>query len=77
MKLTKKIEDLEKEAADTQRAALLEDADGEDEGGEDELSQIFWDNEYGPDSWVIDDGIRWVYLSDGMYISEFGDMRDL
>ncbi len=38
-----------------------------------ELSEIFLDNDDGPDSWLIDDdGTRWVYLSDGMYISECG-----
>jgi hypothetical protein len=55
----------------------LLDKSNDEDNEYDELSQIFWANECGPDSWVIYGQRRWVYLSDGMYISEFGDMKDL
>ena len=50
---------------------------GDESDESDEASEIFWMNECGPETWVIYDGIRWVYLSDGMYISEFGDMQEI
>ena len=59
------------------RTMLEIDLAKEDDDEAYELSQIFWDNENGPESWMMHDGIHWVYLSDGMYISEFGDMKDL
>ena len=47
------------------------------EAEHDELVNIFWSEEQGADSWILDDdGARWVHLTGGLYISEFGNLHE-
>jgi hypothetical protein len=54
-----------------------EDDEENEEEGRNALIEIYNQYDYGPDSWLIHEGIRWVYFTDGMYISEFGNMKEL
>ena len=38
-----------------------------------EVDEMFDAYDYGPQSWRIQDGIRWVYLHENMWVSELGD----
>ena len=39
---------------------------------DDEADDVFLEYDYGPLSWRIQDGIRWVYYCDDVWVSELG-----
>tara|TARA_E500000318_G_scaffold111299_2_gene129390 strand:- start:1194 stop:1376 length:183 start_codon:yes stop_codon:yes gene_type:complete len=40
---------------------------------DDEAHELFKAYDYGPESWRIDqNGIRWVYVTENMWVSELG-----
>ena len=39
---------------------------------DDEADDVFLEYDYGPLSWRIQDGIRWVYYCDDVWVSEQG-----
>jgi hypothetical protein len=41
------------------------------------MADLFWTNYFGDDSCVMHNGLRWVYWTEGTYISELGDTEEL
>ena len=44
---------------------------------DDEAHELFKAYDYGPESWRIDqNGIRWVYVTENMWVSELGGWEE-
>jgi hypothetical protein len=41
------------------------------------MVDLFQDQYFGDDSCIMHDGLRWVYWTEGMYISELGHVKEL
>ena len=43
---------------------------------DDEVDEMFLAYDYGPESWRIQDGIRWVYFHENIWVSELGEYEE-